>query len=193
MSWLEVPSCAHLARAMRASHTWELAREGRRIEMEVSVNHSVSPTLCDPMDCSPPWLLCPWDSPGRTTRVDCHFLPPGDFPGAGIEPRSPALRADSLLPEPLRWKLAPIQLAVRVSGSLRGEWGGSWAAPCDYPLRLAGAGRLSAGDRHKNILLLLKHMETLRVELSSGNWGWRKWPLENLRGIRHCGFVLSAI
>ena len=29
-----------------------------------------SPTLCDPMDR----LLCPWDSPGKNTRVGCHFL-----------------------------------------------------------------------------------------------------------------------
>ena len=28
----------------------------------------------DPMDCSPPRLLCPWDFPGKTTRVGCHFL-----------------------------------------------------------------------------------------------------------------------
>ena len=38
------------------------------------------PTLCDPMDCSPPgshgtspWD-CPWDSPGKNTGVGCHFL-----------------------------------------------------------------------------------------------------------------------
>ena len=57
-------------------------------------------TLCDPMDYSlcqaPPsmgfsrqeyWsgLLCP---------------PPGDLPNPGIEPRSPALQADSLKSEP---------------------------------------------------------------------------------------------
>ena len=53
------------------------------------------PTLCDPMDCSPPgssvhgilqarkqeWLPCP---------------PPGDLPDPGIEPRSPALQVASL-------------------------------------------------------------------------------------------------
>ena len=33
---------------------------------------SLSPTLCDPMDCSR--LLCPWDSPGKHTGVDCHSL-----------------------------------------------------------------------------------------------------------------------
>ena len=29
-------------------------------------------TICSPMDCSPP--DCPWDSPGKNTGVDCHFL-----------------------------------------------------------------------------------------------------------------------
>ena len=37
-------------------------------------------TLCDPMDCSPSSrLLCPWDSPGKSTGVDCHFLLQGIF------------------------------------------------------------------------------------------------------------------
>ena len=31
------------------------------------------PTLCDPIDGSPPGS-CPWDSPGKNTRVGCHFL-----------------------------------------------------------------------------------------------------------------------
>ena len=31
-------------------------------------------TLCDPIDGSPPRLPCPWDSPGKNTRVGCHFL-----------------------------------------------------------------------------------------------------------------------
>ena len=41
------------------------------------------PTLCDPMDCSPTRLLCPWDSPGKNTGVGCHFLPQGIFPTQG--------------------------------------------------------------------------------------------------------------
>ena len=32
------------------------------------------PTLCDPIDCSPPRLPHPWDSPGKNTGVGCHFL-----------------------------------------------------------------------------------------------------------------------
>ena len=32
------------------------------------------PTLCDPMGCSPPRLLCPWNFPGKNTGVGCQFL-----------------------------------------------------------------------------------------------------------------------
>ena len=35
-------------------------------------------TLWDPMD--PARLLCPWDSPGKSTGVGCHFLLEGIFP-----------------------------------------------------------------------------------------------------------------
>ena len=31
------------------------------------------PTLCDPIDGSPPGSL-PWDSPGKNAGVGCHFL-----------------------------------------------------------------------------------------------------------------------
>ena len=32
------------------------------------------PTRCDPIDGSPPGSPRPWDSPGKNTRVGCHFL-----------------------------------------------------------------------------------------------------------------------
>ena len=32
------------------------------------------PTLCDPIDGSPPGLPRPWDSPGKNTGVGCHCL-----------------------------------------------------------------------------------------------------------------------
>ena len=32
------------------------------------------PTLCDPIDGSPPRLPRPWDSPRKNTGVGCHFL-----------------------------------------------------------------------------------------------------------------------
>ena len=32
------------------------------------------PTLCDPIDGSPPGSPIPGDSPGKNTGVGCHFL-----------------------------------------------------------------------------------------------------------------------
>ena len=43
------------------------------------------PTLCDPMDCSPPGF-CPWNSPGKNTGVDCHPLLQRKFPTQGLNP-----------------------------------------------------------------------------------------------------------
>ena len=61
------------------------------------VAHSY-PTLCNPMDCSPPDSSVHGDSPGKNTGVGCP--PPGNLPNLGIEPRSPSLQVDSLLSEP---------------------------------------------------------------------------------------------
>ena len=33
-------------------------------------------TLCDPVDCSPARLRCPWDSPGQNTGAGCHSPSP---------------------------------------------------------------------------------------------------------------------
>ena len=37
------------------------------------------PTLCDPMDCSPPGSSVPGDSPGKNTGVGCCALLQGIF------------------------------------------------------------------------------------------------------------------
>ena len=59
------------------------------------------PTLCDPMDCSLPAssvhgifqaIVCPWDFPGNSTEVDCHFLLQGIFPTQGPNPGLPHCR-----------------------------------------------------------------------------------------------------
>ena len=44
------------------------------------------PTFCDPVDYSPPKLLCPWNSPGKNTGVGCHFLLQGIFLTQGLNP-----------------------------------------------------------------------------------------------------------
>ena len=57
-------------------------------------------TLCDPMDCSLPGSSVYEDSPGKNTGVGCHALLQGNLPNSGIEPRSPALWANSLRTDP---------------------------------------------------------------------------------------------
>ena len=58
------------------------------------------PILCDPMDCSPDRLLCPWGFSQQEYWSGLPCPPPGDLPNPGTEPRSPALQADSLPSEP---------------------------------------------------------------------------------------------
>ena len=38
-------------------------------------------TLTDPMDCR---VLCPWDCPGKSTGVGCHFLLQGSSQGSNL-------------------------------------------------------------------------------------------------------------
>ena len=37
------------------------------------------PTLCSPLDCSPPGSSVPWNVPSKNTGVGCHFLFQGIF------------------------------------------------------------------------------------------------------------------
>ena len=46
-------------------------------------------TLCSSMDCSLPGSSVHGISPGKNTRVGCHFLLQGNLPNPGIEPISP--------------------------------------------------------------------------------------------------------
>ena len=49
-----------------------------------SVSHSVLSDSLRPHGLQPIKLLCPWDSPGKNTRVGCHFLLQGVFPTQGL-------------------------------------------------------------------------------------------------------------
>ena len=49
-------------------------------------------TLCDPMGCSPPGSSVHGDSPGKNTRVGCHFLFQGIFPTQESNPDLPHCR-----------------------------------------------------------------------------------------------------
>ena len=74
----------------------------------------LSPTLCKAMDCSPPGYL----SMGLPRQEYWSELPvpsPGDLSNPGIEPRSPTLQADSLLPEPPKKSLFLIIVACYIT------------------------------------------------------------------------------
>ena len=58
------------------------------------VSHSAMSDSATPRP-GPARLLCPWESPGKSTEVGCHSLPQGNLPDPGIELGSPALQADS--------------------------------------------------------------------------------------------------
>ena len=46
---------------------------GLRSAAAAAKSRQLCPTLCDPIDSSPPGS-CPWDSPGKNTGVGCHCL-----------------------------------------------------------------------------------------------------------------------
>ena len=46
-------------------------------------------TLCDPKDCSPSRLLCPWGFSRQEYWSELPWPPPGDLPNPGIERASP--------------------------------------------------------------------------------------------------------
>ena len=85
-------------------HLWLLLMETpvdeRRLGYVCVLSHSVVSDYLWPIDCSPPGSSVHWDSPGKNTRVGCHAFFQGMLPNPGIEPRSPALRVNSLLSEP---------------------------------------------------------------------------------------------
>ena len=49
-------------------------------------SRQLCPTLCDPIDGSPPGSR-PWDSPGKNTGGGCHALLQGIFLTQGLNPR----------------------------------------------------------------------------------------------------------
>ena len=48
----------------------------------------------------PTRLLRPWDFPGKSTEVGCHFLLQGIFPTQGLNPGLPHLQVDALPSKP---------------------------------------------------------------------------------------------
>ena len=66
--------------------------------MKILVTQSC-PTLCEPMDCSPPGSFV-HEILQQEHWSGLLFPSPGDLPNPGFEPVSPVLQADSLLSQP---------------------------------------------------------------------------------------------
>ena len=64
---------------------------GGKMRQTCSVAQSC-PSLCDPVDCSPPGSSVYGDSPGKNTAVGRHALLQGIFPTQGSNPRLPRCR-----------------------------------------------------------------------------------------------------
>ena len=71
---------------------------GIKVIVELVLVAQLRPTLCNPMDCSPPGSsVC---GIARQEYWNGLPFPSGDLPNPGIEPWSPALQAGSLPSEP---------------------------------------------------------------------------------------------
>ena len=112
-------------------HLWLLLMEtpvDERIGCVCMLSRSVTSDYLWPLDCSPPGSSVHWDSPGKNTRVDWHAFLQGILPNPGIEPRSPALRVNSLPSEPpetlenwikaVKWYNLPIIWKIRIRGTM---------------------------------------------------------------------------
>ena len=77
------------------SGRWQ-ARNSWYVLSLLCVRAQLYPTLCDPMDCSPPGSSIHRDSPGKNTEVGCHFLLQGIFPTQGLYLYLLHWQADSL-------------------------------------------------------------------------------------------------
>ena len=70
-----------LARPHTHTHTGLSATKGTCV-----LSHSILSDSLRTSGLQPIRLLCPWDFPGRHTRVGCHFLLQGIFPTQGSNP-----------------------------------------------------------------------------------------------------------
>ena len=52
--------------------------------LSVHLITELCPTVCNPMDCSPPGSSVQGNSPGKNTRVGCHAFLQGVFPTPGL-------------------------------------------------------------------------------------------------------------
>ena len=90
--WTEEPSTVHGATESDMTEQLSTAHEYFRVQNIGSKLFLAGQcmctqsclTLCDPMECSLPRLLRPWDFPGKNTGVGYHFLLQEIFPTQGL-------------------------------------------------------------------------------------------------------------
>ena len=86
ITWREKPSGLQ---SMGSPRNWHYLVTECEWSMNVNIHHTCvlshfsHVTLCDPNELQPARLLCPWDSPGKSTGVGCHALLHGIFPTQG--------------------------------------------------------------------------------------------------------------
>ena len=90
--------------------------QGGRFILKNCVLYSVTSVMSNslqPYGLQPTRLLCPWDSPGKTTGVGCHALLWGIFPTQGLNPHLLRL---------LHWQANSLPLMPTGSSSSCGYW-----------------------------------------------------------------------
>ena len=85
-SWPRDQTSKSLALAGRFFTTEQPGKLRMNMRIPWSEGAQSHPNLCDPTDCSLLGFLCPWDFPGKSTGVGCHFLLQGIFPTQGLNP-----------------------------------------------------------------------------------------------------------
>ena len=87
-------------RDLKGPQPGQFLSSGRNSKKSESVSCQLCLPLWDPMDCNPADSSVHRILQSKNTGVGKSFPSPGDLPNPGIELRSPAFRADSLLSEP---------------------------------------------------------------------------------------------
>ena len=69
--------------AVSATENGSLPQESEKVKVSAT---QLCLTLCEPMDCRPTRLLCPWNSPGKNPGVGSHSLLQGILLTQGLNP-----------------------------------------------------------------------------------------------------------
>ena len=88
LKWLLLQGCLPLVGMENTSNSSSQGPFSRWMVSSYTVLYLVTqsyPTLCDPIDCSPPGSSVHGDSPGKNTGEGCHALLQGIFPTQGLQ------------------------------------------------------------------------------------------------------------